>query len=131
MLDYDIEEFKQIVGTYKELKRATGKFTFDDLLIGIYEWLCVAKHPSVIQYCREKYQYLFLDEFQDTNKVQFEIIKAILGADEPSLRPEDRLVVVGDDDQNVYEWRGTDPNIMINIRSVVDIKKRILSTNYR
>lgn len=131
LLDYDIEEFKQIVGTYKELKRATGKFTFDDLLIGIYEWLCVAKHPSVIQYCREKYQYLFLDEFQDTNKVQFEIIKAILGADEPSLRPEDRLVVVGDDDQNVYEWRGTDPNIMINIRSVVDIKKRILSTNYR
>lgn len=130
LLDYSRSTFSEIVTTYKTLKRATGKFTFDDMLFGVYEWLCVAKAEVVLQYVRDTYRYLFLDEFQDTNKVQFEIIKAILNLD-PAARPEDRLVVVGDDDQNVYEWRGTDPRIMIDIRSVVDITKMNLSTNYR
>lgn len=130
LLDYPRKTFEEIVATYKALKSATGKFTFDDMLVGVYEWLCVAKSDIVLQYVRDTYRYLFLDEFQDTNKVQFEIIKAILNLD-PAARPEDRLVVVGDDDQNVYEWRGTDPRIMIDIRSVVDITKMNLSTNYR
>lgn len=129
-LEYPRKVFDEIVSTYGALKRASGKFTFDDMLVGVYEWLCVAKSDVVLQYVRDTYRYLFLDEFQDTNKVQFEIIKAILNLD-PAARPEDRLVVVGDDDQNVYEWRGTDPRIMIDIRSVVDISKMNLSTNYR
>lgn len=130
VLEYSESTFQEIVSTYKALKQASGKFTFDDMLIGIYEWICVAKSDVVLQYVRENYQYLFIDEFQDTNKVQFEIIKAILNMD-PAAKPEDRLVVVGDDDQNVYEWRGTDPRIMIDIRSVVDVTKMNLSTNYR
>lgn len=130
LLDYPRKTFEEIVAAYKALKAATGKFTFDDMLVGVYEWLCIAKSDIVLDYVRTKYRYLFLDEFQDTNKVQFEIVKAILNLD-PAARPEDRLVVVGDDDQNVYEWRGTDPRIMIDIRSVVDITKMNLSTNYR
>lgn len=130
LLEYDRRTFTEIVDTYRTLKRATGKYTFDDMLFGVYEWLCVAKSDVVLNYVRSNFWYLFLDEFQDTNKVQFEIIKAILGVGTDTY-PEQRLVVVGDDDQNVYEWRGTDPRIMINIRSVVDIKKMNLSTNYR
>lgn len=130
LLEYNRKTFEEIITTYKALKRATGKYTFDDMLIGVYEWLCVAKAEVVLQYVRDTYRYLFLDEFQDTNKVQFEIIKAILNMD-PTTYPERRLVVVGDDDQNVYEWRGTDPRIMIDIRSVVDVTKMNLSTNYR
>ena len=130
MLDYSQKEFTDIVNAYRMGKQLAGKYTFDDLLVGVYQWLCVAQSEVVLQYCRDEFQYLFLDEFQDTNKVQFEIIKAILNLD-PAARPQDRLVVVGDDDQNIYEWRGTDPRIMINIRSVVDVKKMNLSTNYR
>lgn len=130
LLDYDKKTFENIANIYKVLKRSLNKFTFDDLLTGVYEWLCVAKVEAVLQYVRSTYRYLYLDEFQDTNKVQFEVIKAILNMD-PAAKPEQRLVVVGDDDQNVYEWRGTDPRIMIDIRSVVDIKKMNLSTNYR
>ena len=130
LLDYSPVEFENIVSVYRNTKQMMGKYTFDDLLIGVYQWLCIAKSEVVLQYVHEQFQYLFLDEFQDTNKVQFEIIKAILNLD-PAARPQDRLVVVGDDDQNIYEWRGTDPRIMINIRSVVDVKKMGLSTNYR
>lgn len=130
ILEYSAKEFSDIVQSYRNQKQALGKFTFDDMLTGVYQWLCIAKSDIVIQYIRDKYHYFFLDEFQDTNRIQFEIIKVMLGT-EPELRPENRLVVVGDDDQNVYEWRGTDPRIMINIRSVIDIKKMNLSYNYR
>lgn len=128
ILDYNRKTFEEIVSAYRILKQATGKYTFDDMLRGIYEWLCVAKSDVVLQYVRDTYRYLFLDEFQDTNKIQFEIIKAILNLDDA---PEKRLVVVGDDDQNVYEWRGTNPRIMIDINTVIDLDTMNLSTNYR
>lgn len=127
---YDRTQFENIVNAYRYEKQQSGKHTFDDLLVGVYQWLCIAKSDVVLDYVRQRYHYLFLDEFQDTNNVQFEIIKAILNLD-ANAWPEKRLVVVGDDDQNIYEWRGTDPRIMINIRSIVDVKKMTLSTNYR
>lgn len=127
VLEMDLADYVAIKQAYVMLKKNSGAIDFDDMLHFVYEWLCVQKYEPVIQWCRRTWRYLFVDEFQDTNPIQLGIIQAILGEDNPA----DRLVVVGDDDQCIYEWRGTDPRILINICGYFDLKKRYLTTNYR
>lgn len=119
--------YMSIRDRFQQLKSKSGAIDFDDMQRFVYEWLCVTKYDAIIDWCRARWRWLFIDEFQDTNPVQKAIITAILGNDSPA----DRLVVVGDDDQCIYEWRGTDPRILINICGDFDLTKRYLSTNYR
>ena len=81
---------------------------FDDLLLKTYELF--VKHPEIADYYSNKFQYIHIDEFQDTNSVQFEIAK-ILSAHHGNL------FVVGDDDQSIYGWRGAD------IRNILDFER--------
>lgn len=120
-------DYTAIRQAFNESKNAYGYVDFDDMQVYVYNWLCVYKYQNVLDWCRERWTHLFIDEFQDTNVIQLAIIQAILGED----RPSERLVVVGDDDQCVYEWRGTDPRILINICGYFDLKKKLLTTNYR
>lgn len=127
VLDIDINDYARIRDKFAEFKSNEGIIDFDDMQKYVYEWLCVQKYEPVLQWCRDTWRYLYIDEFQDTNPVQLAIITAILGDD----HPEQRLVVIGDDDQCIYEWRGTDHKILINICGSFDLKKRYLTTNYR
>lgn len=127
VLEMDLQDYVDIKTAYMQKKANIGAMDFDDMLHYVYDWLCIKKYDAVIQWCRQTWRYLFIDEFQDTNPIQLGIIQAILGEDNPA----DRLVVVGDDDQCIYEWRGTDPRILINICGYFDLKKRYLTTNYR
>lgn len=126
-LSIELEQYKDIRSEYVALKQNAGAVNFDDMLHFVYEWLCVNKYQPVIDWCRNTWHYFFIDEFQDTNPVQMEIIKVLVG----NVNPSARIVVVGDDDQCVYEFRGTDPSILINISGTFDVCKRYLSTNYR
>lgn len=89
----------------KELKKQNA-FDFDDLL---FETVQVLKRDSEIRNSfRKRFQYGFVDEFQDTNPVQYELIQLLMGVDNPNL------TVVGDDDQSIYGWRGADLRILQN-----------------
>ena len=126
-LNISILDYASIRENFEQMKANNGCIDFDDMLRYVYDWLCVSKHAPVLEWIQAKYRWLFIDEFQDTSPIQLAIIKAILGDD----KPNERLVVVGDDDQCIYEWRGTDPGILINICGMFDLTKRYLSTNYR
>lgn len=100
-----------------------GLVDFDDMLV-----LCLKlmqEEPSVLRYLRNKYRFLMIDEFQDIDGLQFEIVRLLAA-------PHNNIFVVGDDDQSIYGFRGSDPGIMLKFRDYYPDASFIeLFTNYR
>ena len=109
---------------YNKKKEENDLIDFDDMQLYMYSLVVAQKDSSVISYCKNAWEYFYVDEFQDTSKIQFAILRAL--CDDPS-----KFVCVGDDDQCIYRWRGADPTIILNICGYYDIEKYFLSTNYR
>lgn len=106
----------------KELKNLNA-MDFDDLLLNTYELLITAK--DVLEYYQEKFHYILVDEFQDTNEVQYRIISLLAG----KYR---NIFVVGDDDQSIYSFRGARPsNITMFEKDFVGTFVVKLEQNYR
>lgn len=96
---------------------------FDDLLVKSLE--LVTKYPEVQARYRALWKYIHIDEYQDTNKVQYSIARALVG-------PEENICVVGDIDQNIYSWRGADIKNILNFeRDFTKPKIVMLEENYR
>ena len=91
----------------KRLKQANA-FDFDDLLV--YAWLLLKNHPDVLEAYQERFRYLLVDEYQDTNHAQYAITQLL-------AKKYGNIMVVGDDDQSIYSWRGAD------IRNILDFEK--------
>jgi DNA helicase-2/ATP-dependent DNA helicase PcrA len=90
---------QQVFAAYKKRKEQGNLLDYDDLLT---LWLEVLKnHPSVRKSYGEQFQHILVDEYQDTNRLQFEIIRAMTG-------PHRNLLVVGDDAQSIYAFRGAE-----------------------
>ena len=74
---------------------------------------------------QRQYPYILIDEFQDINKVQYDIVKMLAS-------PKNNLFIVGDDDQSIYGFRGAKPDIMKQfLKDYPDAKKYVLGINYR
>jgi DNA helicase II / ATP-dependent DNA helicase PcrA len=108
---------------YQEALRAAGAVDFDDLLLLPVELL--RAHMDVREALWRRWQYLMVDEYQDTNGAQLELARLLAG-------PHKNLCVVGDDDQSIYAWRGAD------LRNILDFERHfpgarviILEENYR
>ncbi len=113
------EVWKHYEATLKE----EHALDFDDLLIKTLNML--KSHPPILATYRNRFQYIHIDEYQDTNKVQYEIARLLAGARE-------NICVVGDVDQNIYSWRGADiSNIMQFERHFPRAKIVMLEENYR
>ena len=96
---------------------------FDDMLDFCYELL--KEREDIRTLWQNKFQHILIDEFQDINKVQYEIIRMLAGKG-------DHLFIVGDDDQSIYRFRGARPEIMLGFeKDYPEAKKVILNTNYR
>ena len=93
------EIFAQIYMKYQNQLLLQNMLDFDDLLF--YTHRLLRDYPEVRERCQERYKYLLVDEYQDTNLVQFEMVKLLAGE-------QQNLCVVGDDDQSIYSWRGAD-----------------------
>ena len=94
----DLEEFTGIVyPRYQEMLKAMNAVDFDDLLLLTLKLF--REHPFVLQKYQEQFSYIMVDEYQDTNKVQYDFIRMLAGE-------KKNLCVVGDDDQSIYGWRG-------------------------
>lgn len=117
------EEFRDIYKYYVKTLKKMGLIDFDDMLLYCHELLTTRR--DILAKWQQKYQYIFIDEFQDINKIQYDIIKLL-------AKPQDNLFIVGDDDQSIYGFRGSKPEIMLNFdKDYPDTDKVILDTNYR
>lgn len=121
-----IQDYSSIRQNYAKLKKEESLMDYDDMQLWMYALLKEgsAYRDNVINYCRSKWKYYLVDEFQDTSQIQFRILKCLV--DNP-----DHLIVIGDDDQCIYKWRGADPNIILNIQAHYDVEQFLLPTNYR
>ncbi|MFI3231298.1 MAG: ATP-dependent helicase [bacterium] len=116
-------DFFLVYTEYENQKNIYHKIDFDDMLTMCYELL--KQNLNLRKYYVNKFKYILIDEFQDINKIQYECIKLLLSN-------EKNLFVVGDDDQSIYSFRGSDPNILLNFSDdFPEFKKVCLNVNYR
>lgn len=117
---------KKAAQVYLELERrlrAANAMDFDDLLVRTLELL--RTRPEVLDKYQERFRYISVDEYQDTNHVQYEIANLLAAKYQ-------NLMVVGDDDQSIYSWRGADiTNILDFEKDFKDCKTVKLEQNYR
>lgn len=111
-IDQYKDAMNQVVGrVYKRLQerlRALNAFDFDDLLM--YTWLLLKHNNDVLQAYQNRFKYLLVDEYQDTNHAQYVLTQLLAEANK-------NIMVVGDDDQSIYSWRGAD------LRNILDFEK--------
>ncbi|MBY0144765.1 UvrD-helicase domain-containing protein [Neobacillus niacini] len=108
---------------YEEYKSQKGLFDFDDMLIGCYQLLSTT--PSLLELYQNRFHYFLIDEFQDINKVQYELIKLLSGKHR-------NVCAVGDDDQAIYSFRGSDPSYLLEFEKDFPNAKLVsLEQNYR
>ncbi len=118
--DYD---FPTLLRKYEEALAASGNADFADLITKPTELL--DKHPDVAEAVRNRFRMVLVDEYQDSNRMQFEFLRALVS-------PETRLVVVGDDDQSIYSFRGADiGNILTFASNFENVREIKLEKNYR
>ena len=96
---------------------------FDDILVYTYELL--KEREDIRKAWQQKFPYILIDEFQDINKIQYEIVKMLAGETK-------NLFIVGDDDQSIYAFRGARPELMLNFpKDFENTRQVILNRNYR
>ncbi len=119
----DKEMFLQIMDEYEKEKRLTNKLDFEDMLRLCYELF--KDNPHILEKWQSVFEYVLVDEFQDINKLQFEIVKMITA-------PENNIFIVGDDDQAIYGFRGSRPELMFEFEEYYkDAEQILLTNNYR
>ena len=112
-----------IYGAYEDWKRDEGVIDFGDQILLLYNFL--QHEPAILTRLRRQFRYLLVDEFQDTNYAQSALIKLLLG-------PDQNLMVVGDDDQAIYKFRGAAiSNIVTFLADFPTAKTIVLTQNYR
>jgi len=121
--DYRSQKTHDVMTRYEQRLRAANALDFDDLLVKTLQLF--VEHPPVLEYYQGRFQYVHVDEYQDTNYAQYQLVSLI-------TRKSRNLCVVGDDDQSIYGWRGAD------IRNILDFEKDFpdatvikLEQNYR
>jgi DNA helicase II / ATP-dependent DNA helicase PcrA len=108
---------------YEQSKQNHHLFDFDDMLIGCYQLF--QTDPAILEFYQKRFQYFLIDEFQDINKVQYELIKLL------SAKTKN-VCAVGDDDQAIYAFRGSDPSYLLDFEhDFPNAKLVILDQNYR
>ncbi|MEF9942525.1 MAG: DNA helicase PcrA [Lachnospiraceae bacterium] len=121
--DYGKQKIAQVYAEYEKQLRANNALDFDDLLVKTVQLL--QTQPNVLEYYQERFRYIMVDEYQDTNTVQFQLIRLLASK-------YNNLCVVGDDDQSIYKFRGANIKNILNFEKVFHHAKVIkLEQNYR
>ena len=121
--DFRSKKLCEAYELYEKSLKANNALDFDDLLIKTLELF--SEHPPVLNYYRNRFDYILVDEYQDTNAAQYMFVRLVAG-------DKRNLCVVGDDDQSIYGWRGAD------LRNILDFEQDFpdcgvvkLERNYR
>lgn len=112
-----------VIEEYQATLKENNAIDFDDILCIVVKLF--KTHPEVLERYQDRFQYIMVDEYQDTNKIQYELIHLLAAKYE-------NICVVGDDDQSIYEWRGADvQNILSFEKDHKNAKLIKLEENYR
>ena len=108
---------------YDTALKACNAVDFDDLILLVLQLF--EEHPDALEACRAKYKYVMVDEYQDTNAVQFQLVHHL-------TKEHRNFCVVGDDDQSIYGWRGAEVANLLNLEQhFPEVKVIKLEQNYR
>ena len=126
-MDQHASQQKQLVGKifrhYQKTMKGCNAIDFDDILnltVTLFE-----EHPEVMESLTERFRYIMVDEYQDTNHIQYKLLRHL-------TKRHRNLCVVGDDDQSIYGWRGAEVKNILNFeRNYPDVKFIRLEQNYR
>lgn len=120
---YRAKDIASLYGAYQKKLRENNAMDFDDLLFNTYRMFLDV--PQVLEYYQDRFRYILVDEYQDTNRLQYEIIALV-------AQKHRNICVCGDDDQSIYGWRGAD------IRNILEFEEDFpnasvvrLEQNYR
>src|SRR5438094_2559739 len=112
-----------IFDAYEKLLAQSNALDFDDLLLRSAKLL--KDSPNVRERWQQRFQYIHVDEYQDTNRVQYDLLRLLAG-------PKQNICVVGDEDQSIYRWRGADVSILLSFsRDFPSARIVKLERNYR
>jgi DNA helicase II / ATP-dependent DNA helicase PcrA len=115
--------FADIAARYRQILDAAHALDFDDLLLKTRDLL--EQNAQVREYYQRRFRYVLVDEYQDTNRAQYDIVRLLVG-------PSGNLTVVGDEDQSIYSWRGADiQNILDFEHDFPGARVLRLELNYR
>ena len=121
--DYNKQKIAKVYREYEKQLRSNNALDFDDLLVKTVQLL--QTQPDILEYYQERFRYIMVDEYQDTNTVQFKLISIL-------AKKYRNLCVVGDDDQSIYKFRGANIKNILNFENVFEDAKVIkLEQNYR
>ena len=116
-------EITTVYELYQARLKAANAMDFDDLLINMLRLMDT--HPEVREQYQQQFQYILVDEYQDTNYIQFLLVKRL-------AEPQNNICVVGDDAQSIYSFRGADIRNILNFRQVYPEARLFkLERNYR
>jgi len=102
----EIDDIIRVFAEYEKRLYENNALDFDDLLTKTYQLF--AKNPDILEFYARRFEYVLVDEFQDTNKIQYDLTKMLASV-------HNNLFVVGDEDQSIYSWRGADFTNIFNI----------------
>ncbi|MBU3668381.1 MAG: ATP-dependent helicase [Candidatus Taylorbacteria bacterium] len=126
-----LEKMMSVQHIYEEYRNVMHQkclFDFDDMILDVIE--AIQKHPRLKFDLQEQYQYILVDEFQDTNNAQMKILSLI--ADAPVHEGRPNIMVVGDDDQAVYKFQGAELSNILNFKDMYkDVEVVNMVENYR
>lgn len=117
-----LEWYLELYKLFEQVRREEGLLTFDDMLMT--GWEVLVRHPGILQTAQKAFQAVLVDEFQDVNLAQSEILDLI-------TRPHRNYMVVGDDDQTIYEWRGASPRFILSFAQRYGAKKYLIRDTFR
>ena len=117
------EDLQRVFYSYENYKKEMNKIDFDDMLTLTHRLF--EQDSRALEYVRNRYKYILIDEFQDINRVQLETVKMLVSS-------EQNIFVVGDEDQSIYGFRGARPEFLSEFENYFSpVKKIVLSSNYR
>ena len=121
--DADSSQYSPIYDEYNELLKLYNAVDFDDLIVLPIKLF--KEKPDVLEKYRKRYRYIMVDEFQDTSKIQYDLVYFL-------AKESRNICVVGDDDQSIYSWRGANyENIVQFEKDFPEVKEIKLEQNYR
>ena len=121
--DARMSKIADIYALYQDRLKRNSALDFDDLIFKTVE--LIKEDPETLEFYRSRFKYIMVDEYQDTSKAQYELIKLL-------AKQHQNICVVGDDDQSIYGWRGADiRNILEFEKDYDDVHVVKLEQNYR